>query len=219
MTARRHLLAGLAALALAQPALIATAWAADRTVTPPLKKLFPYLDGYLSLPPQERSLFRVVYKLMLDGKPSPLIRLKIEGAPVPIGPDGRIGRLPGLAALKSDQKAELSGPEGDKMNLALDVEPIVAPAAEMDAHLLAAASQQATAGAKKAAGVLGFAAPRLDRVVFEGAAGGQAINAQGKATALAVVKGNPVFDPAKLPDARVIRFSRAPRRLVLDKAG
>jgi hypothetical protein len=35
---------------------------------------------------------------------------------------------------------------------------------------------------------------------------------------LAVVKGEPVFDPAKLPDARTIRLSHAPRRLTLAKA-
>jgi hypothetical protein len=218
MIARRILFAAFAALSIAS-----AAHAADRTVTPPLKKVFPYLDGYLSLPTAERSQFHLAYRIMLDGKPSPLVRLSfVDGAqhtPVAIGPDGRIGRLPSLAALKADQKAELTCPEGHKMNLVLDVEPSMAPAAEMDARALATASQQATLGAKKAAGVLGFAAPRLDRVVFEGAAGGQLVTAQGKATALKVVKGNPVFDPGRQADAKLIRFSRAPRRLLLDKAG
>ena len=36
---------------------------------------------------------------------------------------------------------------------------------------------------------------------------------------MAVVKGDPVFDPAKQPDIRTIRFARPPRRLLLDKAG
>jgi hypothetical protein len=218
MMARRIFLAGLAALAVA-----GAAQAADRTATVALKKVFPYLDGYLSLPAAERSQFRVAYRLVMDGKPSPLVKLSfLDGAqrtPVPLASDGRISRLPNLAALKSDQKAELSCPEGHKMNLVLEAEATAAPAAEMDARVLAATALQATAGAKKAAGVMGFAAPRLDRVVFEGAAGGQAVNAQGRAVALAVVKGNPVFDPAKQPDIRTIRFAKPPRRLLLDKAG
>lgn len=218
MMVRRPFLAALAALAVA-----GVAHAADRVVTAPLKKAFPYLEGYLSLPAQERDRFTVAYRLQVDGAASPALRLVVingaERAPWPIETNGRIGRLPSLAMLKSDRKIEITGPEGHKVGLALDIEPSVVPAAEIDAHALALATIQATAGAKKAAGVMGFAAPKLDRVVFEGAAGGQAINAQGRATPLAVVKGSPVFDPASNPGARLVRFTRPPKRITLDKAG
>jgi hypothetical protein len=159
---------------------------------------------------------------LIDRQPSPALRLVIaEGAsrtPLPIDAFGRIARLPTAAQLRSGAKAEITGPQGHKFGLTLEIEPSLAPAAEMDARSLALAAQQATAGARKAAGVLGFAAPRLDRVVFEGAAGGQAVDAQGKTTPLQVVKGDPVFDPARQPSARIIRFSRPPHRLFLDKA-
>lgn len=219
MSSRRFVLAAFAALVLGPPAM-----AGEHTVAVPAKKLFPYLDAYLSLPPAERSRFSMAYRALLDGKPATGLKLVlVEGGqrtPLPIDGFGRIGRQPSLAQLRSsDAKVEVTGPEGHKLGLALDMEPAVAPAAEIDAHALAQACDQATAGAKKAAGVLGFAAPRLDRVVFEGAAGGQAVTAQGRTVALAVVKGEPVFDPAKLPDARVVRFTRAPRRLKLEKAG
>mgnify|MGYP001550108757 CR=1 FL=1 len=217
MTSRRHLLAALAVLALAAPA-----HAADRVVTAPMKKVFPYLEAYLSMPPAERSRFAMAYRLTVDGAANPGLKVAIvrgaERTPLPLDGFGRIARLPNLAMLKSDAKVELAGPQGHKIGLALELEPNVAAAAEMDAHALALACDQATTGAKKAAGVLGFAAPRLDRVVFQGAAGGQAVNAQGRATPLAMVKGNPVFDPAKTPDAKAIRFTRAPTRLYLDKA-
>lgn len=218
MIVRRHLLAGLAALMLCAPA-----HAAERTASVPLKKLFPYLEAYLSLPPAERSRFVMAYRLLAAGRPDPSLRVALvagQRTPLPLDVFGRISRLPTIAQLHApDAKAEVTGPQERKFNLSLDIEPAMAPAAEMDAHALALASQQATVGARKAAGVLGFAAPKLDRVVFEGAAGGEAINGQGKATALPVDKGNPVFDPAKLPDTRTIRFSRAPRRLLLAKAG
>jgi hypothetical protein len=221
MTARRSLLAGIAALA--SLAMAGAAHAADRVVTAPLKKAFPYLDGYLSLPVGERDRFTVAYRLLIDGAASPALKLAVlsgaERTPWPMEADGRIGRLPTLAMLKSDRKIEIAGPEGHKVNLVLDIVPTVAPAPEIDAHALALAAIQATAGARKAAGVLGFAAPKLDRVVFEGAAGGQAVNTQGRATPLAVVKGNPVFDPALHADVRLIRFSKPPRRILLDKAG
>jgi hypothetical protein len=218
MSSRRFVLAALAALTLGPSAM-----AADRTVTLPAKKLFPYLDAYLSLAPGERSRFAMAYRALMDGKPAASLRLVlIDGAtrtPLPIDGFGRIGRQPSLAQLRSnDVKVEVTGPQGHKFGLALDMEPAVPPAAEIDAHALALACDQATAGARKAAGVMGFAAPRLDRVVFEGAGGGQAITAAGRAVPLAVVKGEPVFDPAKLPDARTIRLSHAPRRLTLAKA-
>jgi hypothetical protein len=219
MNARRFVIAGLTALA-----ITSAAHAAERTASVPLKKLFPYLEAYLSLPPAERSRFVMAYRLLSAGKPDPSLKVVVvaggQRTPLSLDDFGRIARLPTVAQLKmADAKAEVTGPQDRKFNLSLDIEPAMAPAAEMDAHALALASQQATIGAKKAAGVLGFAAPKLDRVVFEGAAGGQALNAQGKATALAVVKGNPVFDPARLPDARLIRFAHPPRRLRLDKAG
>lgn len=219
MHVRRFVLAALAALVICP-----SAQAGERTVALPAKKMFPYLEAYLSLPPAERSRFAMAYRALIDGKPAVGLKLVLlDGAqrtPLPIDGFGRISRQPSLAQLRSAQaKVEVTGPEGHKFGLALDLEPAIAPAAEIDAHALAQACDQATAGAKKAAGVMGFAAPRLDRVVFEGAAGGQAVTANGRTVALAVVKGEPVFDPAKLPDARVVRFTRAPRRLTLAKAG
>jgi hypothetical protein len=218
MTARRIVLTGLAALALA-----GAAQAADRIAVVPLKKVFPYLDAYLAAPVADRSRFAMAYRLQVDGKPNPAVRLAFvngaERVAVPVDASGRIGRLPSLAMLKSDQKAEITGPEGHKIGLVVDVEATMAPALELDARALSASAAQATAGATRAAGKMSFAAPRLERVVFQGAAGGQVVSAQGRSQPLPVVKGEPVFDPARYADARSVRFTRAPRRILLDKAG
>jgi len=217
MSSRRFILAALAALALCP-----SAHAAEHTVVLPARKLFPYLDAYLSLPPAERSRFSMAYRALMDGKPAVGLQLVLadgaQRAVLPIDAFGRIGRQPSLAQLRSDAaKVEITGPQGHKFGLALDMEPAVAPATEIDAQALALACEQATAAARKAAGVMGFAAPRLDRVVFEGASGGQALTAQGRTVALQVVKGWPVYARAALPDDRTLRFSRAPRRLTLQK--
>lgn len=218
MTARRIFLTGLVALAWA-----GAAQAADRTVTAPLKKVFPYLDAYLTAPASERSRFAMAYRLQVDGRPNPALRLVFlngtERIAAPIDANGRIGRLPSLAMLKADQKAEITGPEGHKVGLVVDVEATLAPALELDAKALTAATVQATAGARRAAGMMSFAAPKLERVVFQGAAGGQVVTAQGRSQPLPLVKGEPVFDPARYADARSVRFTRAPRRILLDKAG
>jgi hypothetical protein len=186
-----------------------------------VKKLFPYLDAYLSLPAQERDRFSLSYRFLMDGAPSPALKIAIlsggQRTPLPVTSSG-LARPPSLAVLRSDQKAEVSAPAGHKINLSLEIQPNTPPAAEMDAHALALAAEQATAGARKAAGMLGFAAPKLDRVVFKGAAGGQVILASGQSAPLAVVKGDPVFDPARFPTARTVRFARAPNRVLLEKA-
>ena len=62
MTARRAVLAGLAALSLA-----GRAEAAAKVVD--AKKVFPFLDAYLKLPPADRSRFRLVYTFRSGGKP------------------------------------------------------------------------------------------------------------------------------------------------------
>lgn len=217
MTARLNLLIGLCALFLAGPAL-----AADDVRAVPVKKLFPYLEAYLSLPAQERDRFALRYRFLAQAGSLSALRIFVgsgaQRAPLALDPDGYVARLPNLALLRSDAKAEIGAPPGLKLKLELDVVPLVAPAAEMDARALAAAASQATAGAKKAAGVMGFAAPRLDRVVFKGAAGGRVLLASGRSAPLPVVAGEPVFDPARYPGARELRFSRAPSRLVLAKA-
>ncbi|MBC6980245.1 DUF2987 domain-containing protein [Caulobacter sp. 17J80-11] len=208
---RRALLAGLSALAVAGPA------AAEEA---PIDKGFPYLEQYLKLPAAERDRFALAYYLARDGKPATGVKVSIVDraaqTPVPLGPKGRLERLPTLAQLQSKTaKVVIDAPEGAKLALSLSIEPNVRPAAEMNAADLAASVAQAARGAKKAAGLIGFAVPKLQKVRIYGGAGGQAVFADGSARALPVEKGAAVFDPTVLKGAAKLRFTTAPERLVI----
>jgi hypothetical protein len=113
-------------------------------------------------------------------------------------------------------KVEVGVEPGTKLGLTVSLEPLVAPAADLDAAELAAAIAQAGPGMKKIAGVLGLALPMPKAVLFVGAASGEAVLADGKRVPLPLVKGAPAYDPAVIPGARRIRLASVPRKLDID---
>lgn len=212
---RRGLIAAVAASAVAGPA-----FAAERLV--PVGKIFPFLDVYLKIPAAERSRFTMAYRFTAGGKPAAGLKLSIvEGGqrtPLPVGPDGRALRLPTLQQLQSKAQVAVEAAAGQKFGVSLSVEPLVRPAAEMSAPELAMAVTQAASGAKRAAGVMGFAVPKFERVWLFGAQGGQVVYANGAKAALPVVKGAPVFDPAAHRNAKTLLFAKAPARMEIGPA-
>ena len=205
---RRTILAGAFALAAVSPAA-----AADRLVDP--KKVFPYLEAYLKLPAAERSRFKTTYAFRIGAQPLTAPVWLVEGAArtqLPLAPDGQVTRLPTLAQLQT-AKLQVGVPEGAKVGVTIGIEPLVRPAAEMDAREVAAALAQAAAGVKKAAGVMAMAMPKLTQVSFPGAPSGEVITADGKRTALPMLKGAPSFTPADFPTAKTLRFPKAPAKL------
>lgn len=208
---RRSLLAALIALGAAAPAL------AEDGKTVELKRVFPFLQAYLKIPPADRSRFTLSYYLRQDGKPfAGQVWIIDDGqrTPVPIAPDGRIERLPTLAQLDGG-RIHFDAPEKSKMGVSLEVQPLAPPAVEMSARELAAAVAQAAAGARKVAGVMSFAVPKLDQVSFPGAPSGEVIFADGRRAPLPMLKGAPVFEPAKTPGAATLRFPKAPMRVLI----
>jgi hypothetical protein len=202
-------------------AVAGTAQAAGKAVG--LDKAFPYLENYLRIPAAERSRFVVAYYLMRGGKPATGLKAWIvQGAlqtPVPIGADGRVQRLPSLQQLQAKAKLSLDAPADSKFQLSLQIEPLVRPAAEVDAQQLVLAVLQADAGVHKAAGLLGFAAPKLTRVYFKGAVGSEAVWADGRRVKLGVLKGLPYFDLPTQKGAKLIRFTRPPVQMEIGPAG
>ena len=206
MASRRGLLAGLIAL------VATTAAAEERRV--PAKKVFPYLDAYLRIPPAQRSRFTLSYQFraarpeamwLIDGE----TRLTL-----PVAADGRIGRLPTAAQIDHAQVL-VSGPPKTRYSIALSIEPLIAPAPDLDAAALAAAVAQAAGAIKAFAGPMQFAVPKPDAVSFPGAVGGEVIYADGRRTPLPLEKGVARFAPADHPGARVLHFRTAPGRLVI----
>ena len=142
----------------------------------------------------------------------------IDGAPrtpLPIRADGRVLRLPTVEQIDHGEIL-VSGPHKARYSVRLEMHPLVAPAAEMDAASLAAAVGQAASAVKSLAGPLSFAVPKFSGVLFPGGTQGEVIYADGHRAALPLDKGAARFNPADHPGARVIRFARAPEGLIID---
>ena len=208
MPGRRSVLTGLAALALATPAV-----AAGKVVD--AKKVFPYLDAWLKLAPGERNRFRMSYAFTSGGKPLSVPVWLVDGAlrqPVPLRADGRAERLPTLAQLDR-AKVQVDVEPGAKVGVGMSLEPTMAPAVELNARELAAALAQASAGMRKSLGILAMAMPKLEAILFLGVTSGEVEFADGRRAPLPVVKGVVSYNPALMPGARTLRFPRAPSRM------
>jgi PAB1-binding protein PBP1 len=211
-----------AALVASAPA-VAQAPAAERSV--PIDKVFPYYDRYLKLPAADRTRWALSYRIDAGGKPATGVKLAYRDAggartPITVAPDGRMEPLPTLAQFAAGTTVAVSAPPETKFGVSLDIVPRMAPAARMDARELAASADQATKGAKKAAGLIGLAVPRFERVVFPGATGGT-VETPGGARPLPTLGANrtPYFEPKAWPGATAVAFETAPTRMLLAPAG
>ena len=213
---RRALVASAAALAIAGPALAAGQKSVEAG------KVFPFLENYLKLPAPERNRFTLAYYMTRDGKPAAnqkgWIGAGATRTPVSTGPDGRVLCLPTLAQLQAKAPLVLDAPESAKFGMNMVVEAAMRPGLELDAAELAMAIAQAAQGAKKAAGLLGVMVPKFEVAAFKGVSSGSAVMADGKVVALPVLKGTPVYNPAKLKGARALKFAKAPSQIILAPA-
>jgi hypothetical protein len=187
--------------------------AADKVVD--ANKVFPYLEAYLKLPAAERSRFTMAYYLHIGAQPltAPVsLLLGDRRTPVPLSPSGKVERLPTLAQL-ADGKIGVAVDSATKFNATIGVEPLMPPAADMDARDLAAAIAQAAVGQRKVGGIMALALPKLKEVAFVGVPSGEVEFADGRRAALPLVKGVPTYNPEALPNAKRIRLPKAPDKL------
>lgn len=208
--------------AVAAGALLAMTAVGARAAAPdaraiPAKKLFPFLDLYLSLPPGERSRFAMAYYLSQDGRPGTSARFfLVSGAgrtPLPVAADGRLLRHPTLAELNGDAVIAIDNrPEHGRFSLEMELQAVAPMAETVSAADCVAAIDQCNAGIRKKAGLIGFAAPTIEQVVFVGTSSGSATLADGRTVALPAIKGSPAFRPASLPSAGTLKFPRPPQR-------
>ncbi len=214
---RRGLILSAAAFAVA-PAL---ARAADKGGLVPVKKIFPYYDLYLDIPAADRSRFAMAYYLKLNGKPAAGHTLWLVGAnggrtALPVGADGRIQKLPSLADLKANATVDPGKrQESDKFQISMEMQPTVQLDTELPAADLVAAIEQCNTAIRKRAGLIGFAAPKMEQVVFVGVGAGQAVLAGGKTVPLPVMQGAPVYQPSVLAGVQVLKFAKAPSRALM----
>jgi hypothetical protein len=208
MSRTLRIVAALAVALAASPAL-----AAERLIE--AKKLLVYLEPYLKLPAAERNHFTVAYYLRVGGEPLTAPVTLVAGdrrTPLPVSPRGKLQRLPSLAELDGGKLAIGVDP-ATKISMTLGIEPLVAPAADLDAHELAAAIAQAAVGERKVAGIMAMAMPKLSNVAFVGVTSGEVEYADGRHAPLPLVKGAPTYDPALQPNAKRIRLPKAPDKI------
>jgi hypothetical protein len=206
----------LAVAALLAVAAASTATAANKQVD--AGKVFNMLESYLKLPAAERSHFTMAYYMHIG--PQPLtapVWLLADGKriPLPLRADGKVERLPTLAELDHG-KLEVGIDESSKINVTIGVEPLMPPTADLDAHELSAAIAQAATGAKKAAGIMALAMPKLEAVAFVGSGSGEIEFADRHRAPLPVVKGQPTYNPTAQPNATRIRLAKPPLKLDID---
>ena len=213
---RRTLILSAAALAVSP----GVALAADKKGPPPAKKVFPYYDIYLGIPAAERTRFVMAYYLKVNGKPAggqTLYVVMPGGARTLLtqAADGRFTRLPTLAELKDgvldiDKKAE-----ADKFSISMEMQPVARVGETMTTVDLVAALDQCNTAIRKRAGVIGFAVPKMEQVLFPNAGSGQAVLAGGKTAALPVFKGMPYYRPSEIAGAQSLKFAKVPARAIL----
>ncbi len=202
-----------ALLALAAALVAAGARAEVRTI--PAKRVWPYLETFARIPPQDRTRFQATYYVTTTlGAPATLT-LIADGrrTTIPRGRDGRLLHSASAQELAAGQ-VEIDCPE--KVHIFMQLEPTARPAAEMDASELAAAVAQAASAVKKLApGPLQLVAPKLKWVQFKGVLAGEVVFADSHRAALPLTEGQPVFEPSKFPGAKGLRFPSAPSSIAI----
>jgi hypothetical protein len=218
---RRALLGGL--LAAGAINLPSPAWAATQSVK--LSQAFAYLSDYLSMAPGKRDRFHMAYYAMRDRKFAPDLKAVVVSAdgkrtPLVIERDARVAQLPSLAELRTCT-LEADAAPGEKVGLALELEPDLPVGTHIDAIALAAAIAQCEAAVASIAGVLSFAAPKIVAALFPGALSGQALLDNGRSQTLPFTNNRfygplPYFEPGSLPGARTIALAHAPSRILMN---
>lgn len=209
------MLLGLALIA--GPSLVSSPGLAEAKPAVKLSKVFPFLDKYLALPGAERNHFTLTYRFLADGKPAAGLKAVIIEAdgrrmPLTFTAEGRPSRLPTSAELNSASfQAETDA--ATKLGVQMDILPLLPLTPEYRVSELDLAINQTNAGIAKSAGMLGFAAPKMNGIVFLGAGAGRAKLSNGKELILPVVKGASVYDPKVIVGAISIQLVKAPSRL------
>lgn len=219
VAAKRAVMLRSLSFALLVAALSAPAQA-DTGAGPRLKQITPFLEAYLRLPPAERSLFRMQYCMRRNDKPAAeaVARFVVGAETRTIAADARgcWRRLPTADELRANPRLSFNLPADGENEINLWVSPNGGPQETYAVAPLNAALAQAARGARKQAGVVGFAIPRFETVYFsfdggppEGSA---AILADGRRVALPAGRRSVTFTPGDpaLAGAQRIELAAAP---------
>jgi hypothetical protein len=200
--------------------LTGTSPALAETKDVPVTQVFPLLDKYLSLGANERTHFKIIYKLTLSGaSPSDIsVILKHKGQLTPITTDknGLLSPLPSLDILKANSPVSVSIPKGAKIGLNVLLISSLTSDVSYDASALSLSLKQANSGARKAAGLAAALLPELDRLDFLGASSGQVTLSDGQSKPLPLSPKRKdgqsaiTFEPKAFPKAVKLTLNQTP---------
>jgi hypothetical protein len=185
--------------------------------------IFPYLAYYWSLPAEKRTMFVPSYTVSIDGHPPSgwdfYLKVGDKLEPIPVDRDGRVKELPSAQDLAGHPDVVVRVPPdqaGDrKLETKVGTTPLITPALEIDASKCALAIDQVNGAVPKAARMMGLA-PTIKAVGFKDASSGVAVLEDGKTVALPLSEfGAPMYDPKKIPGARLIRLDRVPTQIIM----
>jgi hypothetical protein len=212
---------GMAALN-ATPAVVSAQGVPDG-MTSDTRKIsdLPGLQGFLHLPPSQRSQFDIYYAVKIKHASTEGIKLTLNdhGREIPLhmGPDGRISPMPTREQVDSGDTLTVVYPKDGSEALKLRVFSTQPNGREYDAQGLALGINQANRAMAKVGGILVLALPRLDRVYFVGSHSG-ALEANGQTQDLPrfegdneIPAGTPYYVPSQMPGGTKIHLSNAPR--------
>jgi hypothetical protein len=162
----------------------------------PVKKVFPYYDMYLSLPPKDRDGFALNYILMTE---QPNIRPRmdyVQGAtrtPIELNSRGQVLNLPDLNTFKNGLiEIPVAAPRG---RITLSLEPTI-PLAKTIQVQAVNNSVSDYAAAISRMGPAALVIPKLKGVTFKGVSTGRVVLADGRKIALPQEAKLLVFRPA-----------------------
>lgn len=185
--------------------------------------MFPYLAYYWSLPPEKRSMFVPSYTIATDGQSLAGLQffLKVGDAlkPIDVGADGHIEKLPSAEDLKGhpDVVVRTSAVQSARFKLSTNIatQPLIEPAPQIDAAKCALAIEQVNGAIPKAARMMGLA-PTIKAIGFKDASSGVAVLDDGRTVPLPLSEfGAPMYDPKKIPGAKLIRLDRTPSQIIM----
>jgi hypothetical protein len=186
-------------------------------------KLMPYLEQYLTIAPAERDAFRLEYLYRSEGGAPPPTMTLVQGSQrtaLRFGAGGLLLNPPTSASGLRGAKVEVQRPAGSqgRGSIAMNVVPVMPLGAMIPAAEAIESLNELAAATRRFAGVLGFAAPRIEAVLFTGVASGQAVMPNGGRANLAIKDGKVRYRPldAAVRGATQLVFPNAPTRVDFD---
>jgi hypothetical protein len=217
-----------AAIGLAACGVALGAYAAERKPFP-AENLFPFLKAYYSITPDERTAFRLRYFAVSKKGELPsfkaVLKRKSGDVPITLGAKGEMSPVPSSADIASKAQVTLEAEKGASFGVLIRIVANVPTSARIDAKNVELAVNQAQKGAKKAAGVMKFAVPKLDSACFMGATSGTVTLENGQKIALQTVKskedpaliGSPCYTPSAQKGGVTISLDKAPEMVSIEE--